>query len=249
MQLANGCRSRHTHRSPRNGRHDFAVVRRAQLALADAVRVIPSAPVRRPLGLALAILLLPAGASAQEGEAVDPAVARELSALTRRGTYLRLFATAMVGEGMRFNNPYRLSKQLGKTGESLSLTAPYSDLGGGITFGPPDGLQHGAFLSWSEALSGVPQTVITPSYVALYRGPNPFMLWGRAGVPVILGPDPNAGFELAASFAYFVTAGIGASASLVGSGYYGAGTREVKAAFYPVLSGQLGLIVDYEVLP
>ena len=204
---------------------------------------------RHPLGLALAISLLPTAALAQEGAGPDFSAARELSALTRRGPYLRLFATAMVGEGLRFNNPYRLSKQLGKTGESLSLTAPYSDLGAGITFGQPDGLQHGAFFSWSEALSGVPQTVITPSYIALYRGPHPFMLWGRAGVPIILGPDPNAGFELAASFAYFVTARIGATASLVGSGYYGAGTREVKAAFYPVLSGQLGLVVDYEVLP
>lgn len=204
---------------------------------------------RRPPTIALALFVLSTTALAQEGETVDHAFARELSALTRKGTYFRLFATAMVGEGMRFNNPYRLSKQLGKTGESLSLTAPYSDLGAGITFGPPDGLQHGFFFSWSEALSGVPQSVITPSYVAVYRGPHPFMVWGRAGVPVILSPDPNAGVELAASFAYFVTARLGVAASLVGSGYYGAGTWEVQAAFYPVLSAQLGLIVDYEVLP
>lgn len=181
--------------------------------------------------------------------AIDPALARALSNLTARGPYLRLFATAMAGDGLRFNNPYRLSKQLGKTGESLSLTAPYSDLAAGVSFGPPDGLQHGFHFAWSEALSGVPQTVLTPSYVALYRGPHRFMLWGRAGLPILLSPDANVGAEIAASGAYFFTQGIGLAASLVGSGFYGAGTRQVRAAFYPVLSGQLGIIVDYEILP
>lgn len=169
--------------------------------------------------------------------------------MARQGSYLRLFGAAMVGEGLRFNNPYRLSHQLGETGESLSLTAPYSDLSAGISFGPPDGLQHGLSFGWSEALSGVPQTVITPSYLALYRGPHRFMFWGRAGLPILLSPDANIGGEVALSMAYFFTSGIGAAASIIGSGYYGAGTWQVRAAFYPVLSGQLGMIVDYEVLP
>lgn len=208
----------------------------------------------RPGLLSLALFFLaalprPAGAEADDAPAIDPALARSLSELSARGPYLRLFATAMVGEGMRFNNPYRLSKQLGKSGESLSLTAPYADIAAGITFGPPDGLQHGFSFALSEALSGVPQTVLTPSYVALYRGPHRYMLFGRVGVPILLSPDANAGFEIAFSGAYFLTAGMGVSASIVGSGFYGAGTREVRAAFYPLLSAQAGIIVDYEVLP
>ena len=61
--------------------------------------------------------------------------------------------------------------------------------------------------------------------------------------------DFNAGGELALGGTYFVRAGIGATAALVADGFYGAGTRETRAAFYPVVSGQLGVSVNYEVLP
>lgn len=159
---------------------------------------------------------------------------------------LRVFGTAMAGDGLRFNNPYRLRHQLGKTGESLSLTAPYFDLAAAIAYGPEGGLQHGFHFAWSEALTGVRQTVLTPSYIALYRYSDSFTVWGRAGVPILLSPDANVGGEIAASAGYFFVRGVGIAASLVGSGFYGAGTREVKAAFYPVLSAQAGIILDDE---
>jgi hypothetical protein len=38
-------------------------------------------------------------------------------------------------------------------------------------------------------------------------------------------------------------------AEVVGDVFYGTGTREVKTAAYPVLSGQLGFLGTYEVLP
>ena len=43
--------------------------------------------------------------------------------------YWHSFATLALGDGLRFNNPYRLSTPLGKTPESVSLTAAYYDLG------------------------------------------------------------------------------------------------------------------------
>jgi hypothetical protein len=43
--------------------------------------------------------------------------------------------------------------------------------------------------------------------------------------------------------------GVGITGELVGNLFYGAGTREVSSAAYPVLSAQVGLTVAYEVLP
>jgi hypothetical protein len=68
-------------------------------------------------------------------------------------------------------------------------------------------------------------------------------------VPFLMAPDPNVGGELALGGTYFVRAGVGATAALVADAFYGAGTRETRAAFYPVLSAQLGVSINYEVLP
>jgi hypothetical protein len=177
------------------------------------------------------------------------AASREQQLNRPRGTYARLFATLAFGTGLRFNNPYRLSTQLGETAESLSLTAPFVDVGAGAAFGPPDGLQHGAALRFSAALRGVMQQVITPSYVLVFRGPRRWLGYGRAGTPLLLSPDLNVGGEIAAGGAFFVTAGLGVCGELTGSLFYGAGTREVRYAVYPILSASLGVIADFEVLP
>jgi hypothetical protein len=115
--------------------------------------------------------------------------------------------------------------------------------------GPANGFQHGAALRLSLALGGVPQQVLTPSYFVAYRGPHRAMGYGRLGPSIILAPDPNVGGELAVGGAYFLTAGLGLSAELVGDLYYGAATPERGYSVIPILSGQLGFIVDYEVLP
>jgi hypothetical protein len=174
---------------------------------------------------------------------------RRLHALTTAGPYLDMFGTVMFGDGLRFNNPYRLAHELGKTGESLSTTAAYADLAFAVTTGEPNGLQHGARLSWSFALEGVPQQVITPSYVALLRPDRSWLLYGWAGLPIVAEPDFNVGGELGVGGTWLLRAGLGATSALVLDGFYGAGTRETRAAFYPVVSGQVGLLVSYEVLP
>jgi hypothetical protein len=98
---------------------------------------------------------------------------------TRPG-YVQIFLTTFFGDGLRFNNPYRLSTPLGSNAESVSRTAPYIDLGLGATFGNPLGFQHGAALRTSAALSGVGQVVMTPSYLG-YRRWSWLALYGRAG--------------------------------------------------------------------
>ncbi len=185
------------------------------------------------------------GAAAPPGE--DAPTWREFSGAPSR--YARFVGTFELGRGVRFNNPYRLATQLGPTAESASLTSTYLDLGGGIAFGPPDGLEHGVALHLSFALTGVSQTVLTPTYFAVYRGPHRFLAYGRLGPSIVLTPDPTIGGELAAGFGWFFTARLAFAAELVGDLYYGAGTPTQGITTYPILSGQLGLLVDYEILP
>jgi hypothetical protein len=173
----------------------------------------------------------------------------KLRQLTERGAYFDFFGTAMFGDGLRFDNPYRLSHQFGATGQSLSSTAPYMDLAIAATTGPPEGLQHGARLGWTVSVNGVPQQVITPSYLALRRLGASFIVYGWAGLPILLEPDANVGGELAVGGSWLARAGLGAAFALVADGFYGAGTRDTRAAFYPVVSAQLGIFVAYEVLP
>lgn len=162
--------------------------------------------------------------------------------------YVQLFATTFFGEGLRFNNPYRLATPIGSDAESLSLTAPYVDVGLGATFGNPLGLQHGGALRTSVALQGVGQVVMTPSYLA-WRRWRAIALYGRAGVPIVATPDVTWGLEAGVGATWFFLGGFGLAAEVVGDVFYGAGTREKATVTYPVLSGQLGFVVAYEVLP
>lgn len=165
------------------------------------------------------------------------------------GTYMHLFGALAVGRGLRFNNPYRLATPLGDDAESLSLTATYADASLSATFGDPEAIEHGGSVHFSVALEGVPQEVLTPSYLALTRFGPRVLAYGRAGLALVLGPDENLGYELALGGAYLVTAGLGVNAELVGDLFYGAATQERSASAIPILSFQLGVLVDYEVLP
>jgi hypothetical protein len=166
---------------------------------------------------------------------------------TRPG-YVQLFLTTYFGEGLRFNNPYRLSTPLGSDAESVSRTAPYIDVGLGATFGNALGYQHGATLRTSAALTGVGQLVMTPSYLG-YRRWTAIAVHGRAGIPIVVTPDVTWGLEAGLGATWYFLGGIGLSAEMVGDVFYGAGTRDKATVTYPVLSGQLGFVVAYEVLP
>jgi hypothetical protein len=82
-----------------------------------------------------------------------------------------------------------------------------------------------------------------------YRGPHPYMGYGRLGPSIIVTPDPTVGGELAGGFAWFVTGKLAIATELTFDLYYGAGTHHVAVATYPILSGQLGIIFDQEFLP
>lgn len=165
-----------------------------------------------------------------------------------REPYRHLVSTLSVGQGLRFNNPYRLSTQLGES-ESLSASAPYVDFGVGGLLGAPDGLQNGALLRFSVAATGIPQEVLTPNYLALYRFRGGLMAFARVGLPVVIRPDANLGGELGSGAAFLVQAGWGFNAELSYSRFLGAATRERNASAIGLLAVQAGLWLDYEVLP
>ncbi len=168
---------------------------------------------------------------------------------TTRGAHLHTVSTAAIGQAVRFNNPYRLERPLGATPESLSLAAPYADVGALVTRGRLSGFEHGGSLRVSFALSGITQSVVTPSYVLLRRWTPSIEAWARAGAPYVTGPSPNVGGELSVGAAYLFTGAIGLTAEAGASGFYGAATREVSATFVPLAFVQVGVAVDWEVLP
>lgn len=158
--------------------------------------------------------------------------------------------TVFVGDGLRFNNPYRLQTQLSSSARTVSLTVPYVDLGLMGTYGHGAGFGHGAALRASFALGGVPQAVLAPTYVLRYRGlDNRMYAYGRIGPSILLMPQANVGFELAVGSALLATAKLGIVAEIVGNLYYGAATPNVGYPVYPILSLQAGLLLDHEVLP
>lgn len=166
-----------------------------------------------------------------------------------RDSYVHVFGAVGYGRGLRLNNPYRLQTELGESGESLSLSAGYLDVAVGATLGDPHGLQHGAVAHLSLALQGIRQEVVSVSYLALHPLTQELTGFARAGVPLVLEPDASLGFELGAGAVYFFSAGLGLTAELTSSLFFGAATWERDPTVVPVLSLQLGVWVDYEVLP
>lgn len=189
-----------------------------------------------------AVTFMPLTANAESAGAAD-------LALPETGPYLHLLGALSWGKGIRFNNPYRLATPLGESAESVSASAGYLNFAFAASSGSPDGLLHGGGVALSVATDGVPQEVMTPSYQLGLRFPPDFFLYGRAGLPIVVEPDPNLGYELAVGGVYFFTAGLGATAELIGSLFYGAATQDTAATAIPLLSAQIGIAALYEVLP
>jgi hypothetical protein len=117
-----------------------------------------------------------------------------------------------------------------------------------MTIGNPLGFQHGGALRTTIAVEGVGQVVTTPSYF-LWRRKSAVAAYGRVGIPLVLSPDVTWGLEAAGGGVWFFRGGLGIVGEIVGDVFYGTGTRDVAVAAYPVLSGQIGFIGSYEVLP
>lgn len=163
--------------------------------------------------------------------------------------YAHGFGSLTFGRGLRFNNPYRLRTVLGDDAESLSLTANFLDIGLGASFGDPHGWRHGAVGHLSIALDGIRQEVASASYLLLSPIGRDGILMFRGGVPVVLEPDLGAGLEVAVAGAWLVLGGVGVTAELTSSLFFGAATWESDPTLFPILSLQIGGYFEYEVLP
>ncbi|HVW28971.1 MAG TPA: hypothetical protein VHC69_26585 [Polyangiaceae bacterium] len=218
----------------------------------------------RPLGLSFVPLLLVGWTGAARAETQSPALpgsetSPEATADTAErgpstplpplGGEYRLMAGTSVGRGLRFENPYRLQTELGHDAESLSLTATYLDVSIAGLIAGGERIFHGVTVHASFALEGITQEVITPSYLLLLRPVPRWALLGRAGLPVVVEPDANVGFEIAGGGVFYVTTGLGITASLVGSLFFSAATQSSARPAIPILSMELGAVYDYEVLP
>jgi hypothetical protein len=205
--------------------------------------------------LALAASARAAGAEDAFAEPVTPSepapAPRPAPARTARSTagYQHWLGGLYLGKGLRWNNPYRLRRQLGDSAESLSLGATYLDLHIGRTFSAPDGFEHGVSVHLSIATDGIRQEVVTPSYLIVKRLSPRVLSYGRAGFPIVLEPDVAVGLEAGLGAAYFFTANLGLGVELDQSLFYGAATIENALTLIPVTSLALGVFFDWERLP
>ena len=191
----------------------------------------------------------PAGSEETRAASADTGGRAPSTPLPPLGGGYRLMAGMGVGRGIRFDNPYRLQTELGHDAESLSLTATYVDVSVAALLAGGERVFHGVTVHGSFALDGITQEVITPSYLLMLRPVPRWALLGRAGLPIVVEPDANVGFELAGGGVFYVTAGLGITASLVGSLFFGAGTLDSARPAIPILSMEVGAVYDYEVLP
>jgi hypothetical protein len=199
--------------------------------------------------VALAVLSCVVNARAADADDEGGVQPSRRTVLPPLGGEYRFMGGFGFGRGIRFQNPYRLQTELGDGAESLSLTATYFDLSVAALFAGGQSIFHGATVHASFALDGVTQEVITPSYLLLVRPDPRWGITGRAGIPIVIEPDASAGFEIAGGGIFYLTAGIGLTASLVGSLFFSAATLESSRPAIPILSMEVGAVYDYEVLP
>ena len=197
-------------------------------------------------------LLFTSQALAEQGEPDERGARRIVDAERRRvdqGGYGHVFGTLALGRGLRTNNPYRLQQVLGNKPEGLSLSALYFDLGTGYLLGNPWQVEHGPAANLSVALTGIRQEVLTPGYRVLKRFDSRWSASARLGVPVVLEPDLGGGVELGLASIFHLLGGVAVYAELIGSAFFGAATYQADTTIIPIVSLQIGLFIDYEVLP
>jgi hypothetical protein len=189
--------------------------------------------------LLIAALCSASAAAAQAEESEDAAGNAAYQALPR---YL-----GMISAGL----PLRLAPK-DDFGQDAFGPA-FTDVLGGYVFPSSASIHHGVGLGaslnlgddggYAEPVYSAEQLVIMPAYLMyLDMGQDWFGL-GHLGVPVMVTNGGSAGAELAFAIGYRVLAGTGLFTELSADAFGGAG------ALNPTLALELGLFLNYEVLP
>ena len=136
-----------------------------------------------------------------------------------QGTFVPAFIDALAA--------YVLPGARLRHGVGLGASVNYTDDGGYI-----------------EPVIAFEQLVLMPTYLVYADLNRDFLLLGHVGVPITVAGGPNAGFELAAAGGYRMLAGFGLLAELGLTTFVGTAT-----SLHPAVTLELGVFLDYEVLP
>lgn len=188
----------------------------------------------------------PAG-SGSAAQAEPPAVATSTStAPAERGEFPRLLATLGVGLPLRLTRDRDLGQ--GRLGPR------YLDARVGYLLARGGSWQHGPALQLSTGLSedggfhnpvdAFEQWVVAPGYGVAHEAFQGASWLLHGFLPFALTGGRSLGVELTAALAYRVLAGLGLYAELGGGAFFG-----YEGAPHPMLTAELGLVIDYEVLP
>lgn len=178
------------------------------------------------------------------GLSAAPGLEAEFNEVPDRGSSASERAWAVgvaAGRGVRFNNPYRLSRPLGSSPASVSLTAPYLESMGRVSWPGSIAHRHGVQLGLGFALNGITQWVVVPSYWLSFADSGNWQITARAGVPLILAPDFNLGGELAGGIRRELWPGFFLDVELLASLFIGAAVPDSSFTLYPLLSLQAGV--------
>jgi len=158
----------------------------------------------------------------------------------------RTLATLSVGA------PLRLTRNVDFAQDDVAPL--YGDILLGYAFAGPLRLRHGLGLGVSlnlsaeggyvEPVGAASQLLVMPSYLLFYDASLDVVALGHVGLPFLLTGDFSAGVELAAGLAYKLTAGLGLYGELGADLFVGA-----ESQVHPTVSAELGLLIDYEMLP
>jgi hypothetical protein len=171
---------------------------------------------------------------AETGESADDALAaptpRMLGMISGGGS-LRLTVDSRLGQE-------RLGPVYGSV--LLGYVLPGSRLQHGFGVGTSWNATHDG--GYTTPVYALEQIAVMPAYVGYYQlGADAFSI-GHIGLPILVRGGPSAGLELGAALAYRVFAGTGVFAGVNLNSHLARG-------FNLFASLELGLVIDYEVLP
>jgi hypothetical protein len=203
------------------------------LCCASAVVVAPL----RAQGAAAPAGVADAEPSAPKAEAAEPAEPDHFG---------RVITTTTAGLALRMAQNVDF--------DQTALAPFYLELLGGYVFGASGPYHHGLGLGvsfnlssdggYTEPIAPARQWAITPNYLGyLELGPDFFGL-AHIGVPILITDTKSVGVELGAGAAYRLLAGFGLYTELSFAAFMGSGST-----FHPLFCWELGLSLDYEVLP
>lgn len=148
--------------------------------------------------------------------------------------------------------------------EGCRFSPPYLQLRGGWLFEGEGEIQHGVALgiatnltpdgTTSQGIDGGGQWTLTPTYLFRYWFDSWVQLMAHFGVPLAISAVTGTAIDSRTDFNWGLELQLGVVVKfLAGLGAYAAGNIATYFAgdgmVWPTLSGEIGLVFDYEVLP